>query len=572
MRLPRNIMVVPLALVALFTAMGAIVQHPAVNTSGNLVVNGDFETQDADGKPSGYRLDGSVVYRFLGDERYEFCSHGVALQSANRSGGGQPAGEVSTIVDGIDSNAGRWFRFTFRGLPQDHFAVSNDDLWMKVSFMGDGGNTSYDAKEKSIYSQVEKVRKDLTVNGVRHRNGAETWRTYQLDFWLPFPQITQLRLSVGFGHGVGTSTTDSEFFVDDFSLSRIPEPADAPKPNVSQAIAMTSPPSKLIPIGGRWSYWAKDGETEAPKLFNSANADRLLYHDSVYSAPFAGNMSAVMHAGELDLSGNALTSDQVLEDNVTVSFDDTSMIIHSHGIPNHPTAKFPADRDSGNGNPNSIQEQNETFYIPLDPKVNIRHIVTTRNNSNHALPMGPIGIAVNGVVFFNPFDMGNRDASDLMDRCCGHPNQDNQYHYHKYPICLNSMWADDGTAHSPLIGWAFDGFPIYGPYESKNLMAKDARGERAINDFNIHFDPERGWHYHVTPGVFPYLIGGYWGTEDSRDKQHPPRRGGGFGGGGNGPGAGGFGGGPGGGPGGFGGPPNGPPDENGPPFGPPPGQ
>ncbi len=52
-----------------------------------------------------------------------------------------------------------------------------------------------------------------------------------------------------------------------------------------------------------------------------------------------------------------------------------------------------------------------------------------------------------------------------MDRCCGHPDPDGTYHYHKYPICMKSPWADDGTDHSPLIGFAFDGFPIYGPYE-----------------------------------------------------------------------------------------------------------
>jgi hypothetical protein len=149
--------------------------------------------------------------------------------------------------------------------------------------------------------------------------------------------------------------------------------------------------------------------------------------------------------------------------------------------------------------------------------------------------MGPIGIALNGVVFFNPFDLGNQDATDLMDRCCGHPQQQGVYHYHKYPICLNSPWDDQGTGHSALIGFAFDGFPLYGPYESKDVMAKDITGEHALNDFNLHFDPQRGWHYHVTPGKFPYLLGGYWGTEDSRDRQRPPmggmRNGGGNGGG-----------------------------------------
>jgi hypothetical protein len=143
--------------------------------------------------------------------------------------------------------------------------------------------------------------------------------------------------------------------------------------------------------------------------------------------------------------------------------------------------------------------------------------------------MGPIGIAINGVVFFNPFDAQSTDATDLMDRCCGHPTPFGQYHYHKYPICVNSPWADEGQEHSPLIGFAFDGFPVYGPYESKDVMAKDVTGKDALNEFNMNYDDQRGWHYHVTPGKFPYIIGGYWGVEDSRDVQRG--RPGGMGGG-----------------------------------------
>ena len=112
------------------------------------------------------------------------------------------------------------------------------------------------------------------------------------------------------------------------------------------------------------------------------------------------------------------------------------------------------------------------------------------------------------------------------------------YHYHKYPICLNSPWADEGKEHSPLIGWAFDGYPIYGPYVRAGLLAKDAGGADALNAFNMHFDSERGWHYQVTPGKFPYIIGGYWGTADPRDVSHRGPPGGGM----SGPFGGGFGG------------------------------
>ncbi len=42
-------------------------------------------------------------------------------------------------------------------------------------------------------------------------------------------------------------------------------------------------------------------------------------------------------------------------------------------------------------------------------------------------------------------------------------------------------------------------------------MAKDDKGH-ALDAFNMHKDDQRGWHYHVTPGKFPYIIGGFAGA------------------------------------------------------------
>jgi hypothetical protein len=488
----------------------------------NLIKNSDFAARGA-AEPVDYALAGDVAYRYLGRPGHDYQTPGIEFQSAKPGA----AGSVSQVVSGIDGKEGRWFRFSFRGLPQDNFSVADNDLYMKVEFFGGGGKISYDEKATKIYGQVERDRQDMTVNGPHQLHGAEVWRSYQLDFYLPFRQVDQLRLSVGFGDGAAASKLDSDFFVDCFSLRRIPDPpaSDGPAPRTGGPVV---PRGVLIPLGGRWFYDAPDGNSAPRKLFDHTNADRLLYHDTVYSAPFDGNMSTTLRAGEMDLYGNVVARDRPLADNVTVRFDATSMIIHTHGIPNHPTGKFPNDNDGDDGNPNYIQEQNNTYYIPLNPLPNPRHFSTTLDNSNHALPMGPIGVAVNGVVFFNPFDAGNQDATNLMDLCCGHPAPDGQYHYHKYPICINSPWADNGEGPSPVIGWAFDGYPIYGPYESANVMAKDVTGANALNAFNIHYDSDRGWHYNVTPGKFPYIIGGYWGTEDRRDMHGP--RGGGMGG------------------------------------------
>jgi uncharacterized protein (TIGR03437 family) len=69
-----------------------------------------------------------------------------------------------------------------------------------------------------------------------------------------------------------------------------------------------------------------------------------------------------------------------------------------------------------------------------------------------------------------------------FDSCLGHQPNNGQYHYHATPICLRAQLGDNvvtlrtsrtgsayaeltsGLHHSPILGWALDGYPIYGPY------------------------------------------------------------------------------------------------------------
>ncbi len=197
-----------------------------------------------------------------------------------------------------------------------------------------------------------------------------------------------------------------------------------------------------------------------------------------------------------------------------IRHDETALLIDSQCCPNHPTAMFPNSR-----NPNPIRIQDFHFRLPLEPK---------RAASITRVPMGPIGMALNGVVFFNPFEAGGMNAIEgyseiWLDSCCGHPQQEGVYHYHKYPSCVKSPFADDGTRHSPVLGFAFDGFPIYGPYEEAGVLARDLTSERALDVCNGHADRARGYHYHVTPGRFPYIIGGYAGIPE-QSNNHLLRR------------------------------------------------
>lgn len=72
--------------------------------------------------------------------------------------------------------------------------------------------------------------------------------------------------------------------------------------------------------------------------------------------------------------------------------------------------------------------------------------------------------------------------AQTFDKCLGHQPGNGQYHHHAQPICLRAQLDDNivavntsrtGTTyreksapwkHSPILGWAFDGYPIYGPY------------------------------------------------------------------------------------------------------------
>lgn len=69
-----------------------------------------------------------------------------------------------------------------------------------------------------------------------------------------------------------------------------------------------------------------------------------------------------------------------------------------------------------------------------------------------------------------------------FDACFGHQPQNGEYHHHVQPVCLRAQLDDNlevaavtrvgtvyrektsGLTHSPILGWAFDGYPIYGPY------------------------------------------------------------------------------------------------------------
>lgn len=143
-------------------------------------------------------------------------------------------------------------------------------------------------------------------------------------------------------------------------------------------------------------------------------------------------------------------------------------VIESNGIPNHLTGEFPNAH-----NPNAIEPQNNRFEIPANPTLTGRIWPLGRN---------PFGVAVNGVTF-NPvaaewFHADQRGgwqytvlsgALDLgFDANIAHVQFGGVYHYHGLPTLLLDELNINSSAHSALVGWSADGFPIYARYGYKN--------------------------------------------------------------------------------------------------------
>ncbi len=140
--------------------------------------------------------------------------------------------------------------------------------------------------------------------------------------------------------------------------------------------------------------------------------------------------------------------------------------ITSNGIPDHITGRFP-----NSGNPNSISPQNYHWRVTTTPKAAVA-----------TSPSNLFGVAINGI----PFDPGTAELwnNDFrwhyealtgflgtrgglgVDENLAHVQPNGAYHYHGLPMGL--LKRLDYTNRPALVGYAADGFPIYGNYGYSN--------------------------------------------------------------------------------------------------------
>ncbi len=146
--------------------------------------------------------------------------------------------------------------------------------------------------------------------------------------------------------------------------------------------------------------------------------------------------------------------------------------VSANGMPDHAVGRFP-----NHGNPHRIREQRHRFRLPANPVVADK-ITPLHQASRRGPPNLPFGVAVNGVLF-DPgtaeFWQGDRRTGWNYEALGGavplgidtnhaHVQPSGSYHYHGLPTLLLEDLGTSPEDHSPLVGWAADGFPIYALY------------------------------------------------------------------------------------------------------------
>ena len=168
--------------------------------------------------------------------------------------------------------------------------------------------------------------------------------------------------------------------------------------------------------------------------------------------------------------------------------------------------------NSGNPNTTSAQNLNHT----------IRYRGGTNSPSLTPWTLGTLGLAANGVALFNPsagpgalpgstdappagfeYNAVHNEAYYGVDTAGGHPESNGEYHYHSGTFLFSGDWSAVATAnpyygisdysgdnfrhpdgHSKIIGWAFDGHPIYGPWGYTNANDNTSAPMRMTSSFS----------------------------------------------------------------------------------------
>jgi len=110
--------------------------------------------------------------------------------------------------------------------------------------------------------------------------------------------------------------------------------------------------------------------------------------------------------------------------------------------------------------------------------------------------LGVIGYAVNGVSIYNWGDGQSYNSAGVwqtlapfaevydVDLCGGH-SAGGDYHHHFYAACWGETAGEDAVGHSEVLGFAADGYAVYGPWFETAVLANSCWVERDYSQSSL---------------------------------------------------------------------------------------
>jgi hypothetical protein len=165
------------------------------------------------------------------------------------------------------------------------------------------------------------------------------------------------------------------------------------------------------------------------------------------------------------------TNGMVLVNVEAVYYTSSLVYVKSTGVPS-----YYADGVTGAGGNKKpkfdAKDQTNVFILPRTQTVG------TSATRTYLRDQGNVCVFIDGSVGLSPCDGKSYNSAGIwhqvaykfegndFDSYYGHSTPGGQYHHHVKP---SPLYSTSTTAHSGIVGYAFDGYPIYGPYAYTNI-------------------------------------------------------------------------------------------------------
>jgi hypothetical protein len=189
-----------------------------------------------------------------------------------------------------------------------------------------------------------------------------------------------------------------------------------------------------------------------------------------------------------------VTTSYKLTDGLNIYYDNNNVYISSSSIPNYDITKI----DTENGE-NPVRNVSATYNVP---RISLSGVTSAPEQLGDVT----VAVTVTGLPLYNTknttsynsdgvwnYNSGYQERTKRLNGILAHTNNDGLVYTHVPTSDMfdSTTWGDS-SSHSGIIGWAFDGLPIYGPYGYTEYYANGQVKNNTITNVKSSYELRPG--------------------------------------------------------------------------------